>query len=195
MRIDRFDDRPRLTPEMKALEASLRDLEQLSKSFAGQLVGGLRSAVTSGRELQDVLRGIGMNLASMALGHGLKPLQNLAGSAFSSLLQSLPRILGFADGGVPGGHVVPFAGGGVVAAPTYFPMGRDIGLMGEAGAEAILPLQRSADGQLGVAASGGGTPVNIVFNVSTPDAGTFRKSEAQITGMLARAVTRGIRTF
>ena len=28
--------------------------------------------------------------------------------------------------------------------------------MGEAGAEAILPLQRGADGRLGVAASGGG---------------------------------------
>jgi len=37
--------------------------------------------------------------------------------------------------------------------------------------------------------------VNVVFNVSTPDAASFRKSEAQVTGMLARAVTRGTRTL
>jgi phage-related minor tail protein len=100
----------------------------------------------------------------------------------------------FAKGGVPG-HVVPFAGGGVVSSPSYFPMGRNVGLMGEAGAEAILPLQRSADGRLGVAASGSGAPVSIVFNVTTPDATSFRKSEAQVAGMLARAVSRGSRTF
>ncbi|MFN3764495.1 MAG: phage tail tape measure protein, partial [Aliihoeflea sp.] len=84
--------------------------------------------------------------------------------------------------------------GGVVSAPTLFPMARGAGLMGEAGAEAILPLQRSADGRLGVAASGGRS-VNVVFNVTAADATSFRKSEAQITGMLARAVSRGTRTM
>ncbi len=64
--------------------------------------------------------------------------------------------------------------------------------MGEAGAEAILPLARGPDGRLGVSA-GGRAPVHIVFNVTTPDAAGFRKSEAQITGMLARAVARGAR--
>ena len=114
----------------------------------------------------------------------------MAGSLFSNLLGGLSGALPFAKGGVPG-HVVPFASGGVVSTPSYFPMGRDVGLMGEAGAEAILPLQRSADGRLGVAASGGGAPVNVVFNVTTQDAASFRKSEAQVTGMLARAVSRG----
>ena len=90
---------------------------------------------------------------------------------------------------------MPFAAGGVVSSPSYFPMGNNIGLMGEAGPEAILPLQRAADGRLGVAASGGGAPVSIVFNVTTPDAASFRKSEAQLSGMLARAVSRGVRTL
>ena len=134
-----------------------------------------------------------MNLAGMALEQGLKPLQSLAGSLFSNLLGGLSGILPFAKGGVPG-HVVPFAGGGVVSSPSYFPMGRDVGLMGEAGAEAILPLQRSAE-------AGSAwrrrrrRAVNVVFNVTTPDASSFRKSEAQVTGMLARAVSRGSRTF
>jgi lambda family phage tail tape measure protein len=53
--------------------------------------------------------------------------------------------------------VVPFATGGVVSGATAFPMadGRT-GLMGEAGAEAIMPLSRGPGGKLGVRASGGG---------------------------------------
>ncbi|WEX07730.1 phage tail tape measure protein [Chelativorans sp. AA-79] len=168
-------------------EAALENLATLSETFGTQLTGALKSAATSGKSLDDVLRRIGLNLAGMALEQGLKPLQGIAGSLFSGLLGS---ILPFAKGGV-----VPFASGGIVSAPTYFPAGRNIGLMGEAGAEAILPLQRTSDGRLGVAAGGGGGGAQIVFNVTTPDAASFRKSEAQISGMLARAVSRGTRTL
>lgn len=175
-------------------QTALQSLERLSDNFGAQLTGAMKSAVVSGRELDDILRRIGLNLAGMALQQGLKPLQSLAGSLFSGLLGGLSGILPFAKGGVTG-NVMPFASGGVVSSPTYFPAGRNIGLMGEAGAEAILPLRRSADGSLGVAAPGGGGSVNVVFNVSAQDAASFRKSEAQITGMLARAVSRGARTF
>jgi phage-related minor tail protein len=91
------------------------------------------------------------------------------------------------------GRIVPFADGGVVSTPSYFPLGGQIGLMGEAGSEAILPLRRGSDGSLGVATNGQSFPVNVVFNVTAQDAASFRKSEAQITGMLARAVSRGTR--
>ena len=168
-------------------ESALANLEKLSESFGSQIAGALKSAAVSGREFDDVLRRIGLNLAGMALEQGLKPLQSLAGSLFSSLLGGL---LPFAKGGV-----VPFASGGVVSAPTYFPVAGGVGLMGEVGAEAILPLRRGADGSLGVAAGGGGASVNVVFNVTAQDAASFRKSEAQITGMLARAVSRGSRTL
>ena len=61
------------------------------------------------------------------------------------------------------GKVQKYAYGGVVNKPTLFPMANGMGLMGEAGAEAILPLKRGSDGKLGVKAQGGGT--NIVVNV------------------------------
>lgn len=64
-----------------------------------------------------------------------------------------------------GGRIVPFARGGVFDSPTLFPMrGGQTGLMGEAGPEAIMPLTRTSDGGLGVRASGGGNPVQIVIN-------------------------------
>ncbi|MEW9806803.1 phage tail tape measure protein [Mesorhizobium marinum] len=184
----------RIDADTRPFQDALQTLEKLSSGFGAQLSGALKSAAVSGKELDDILRRIGLNLAGLALEQGLKPLQSLAGGLVSSLLGGLSGLLPFAKGGVPG-NAVPFASGGVVSAPTYFPLGRNIGVMGEAGPEAILPLQRSDDGRLGVAAGGGGGGVNIVFNVTTPDAPSFRKSEAQVTGMLARAVSRGTRTF
>jgi phage-related minor tail protein len=171
-------------------EDALQNLKGLSESFGSQLTGALKGAAVSGRSLDDVLRRIGLNLAGMALEQGLRPLQGLTSSLFSGLFSGIGGLFGFAKGGV-----VPFASGGIVSAPTYFPMGGGVGLMGEAGAEAVLPLRRGADGSLGVAAGKGHASVNLVFNVTTPDAPSFRKSEAQITGMLARAVRRGMRTL
>lgn len=58
-----------------------------------------------------------------------------------------------------------FAAGGVVNSPTMFSYGQGkSGLMGEAGAEAILPLGRGANGDLGVQASLNPVTINIVNN-------------------------------
>ena len=59
--------------------------------------------------------------------------------------------------------IVPYAYGGIVNKPTLFPMANGMGLMGEAGPEAIMPLKRGSNGKLGVQSSGG--VGNIVVNV------------------------------
>ena len=179
----------------------LDDLESRSASFGRALTSALKGATTGGKGLEEVLRGVGLRLTDIALASGLKPLETLLGNAAGSLIGSLSAGLGsalsggvtaFAQGGVPG-RVNPFADGGVVAAPTYFPMAGGTGLMGEAGAEAILPLKRGADGALGVAAEGGGGTTVIHFQVTASDAASFARSEGQITAMLARSVGRGRR--
>ena len=77
----------------------------------------------------------------------------------------LSGIFGSADGNViAGGEVKKYKSGGIVSRPTYFPMKNGMGLMGEAGAEAIMPLKRGRNGKLGVQASGG--TGNIVVNVN-----------------------------
>jgi TP901 family phage tail tape measure protein len=63
-----------------------------------------------------------------------------------------------------GGGVHAFAKGGIVDSPTIFPFQNGIGLMGEAGAEAILPLTRTSTGELGVKTNGGGNN-GVVVNV------------------------------
>ena len=89
---------------------------------------------------------------------------DLAGKAFDGIWS----MLGFAKGGVfSGGRVTPFARGGVVSSPTMFGMSNGLGLMGEAGPEAILPLSRGSGGKLGVVAQGGGAlAVSIGFDGS-----------------------------
>jgi phage-related minor tail protein len=160
-----------------ALGQAMADLEARSQRFGSALTGALRSATTGGKGLDDVLKGLADRLADIALSTGLKPLETAIGSAIGGAI----------------GSVTPFAQGGVVRAPTYFATAGGTGLMGEAGAEAILPLQRGSDGSLGVAVSGGAAQPPIVFNVTATDAASFRKSEGQISAMLARSVARGRR--
>jgi len=69
--------------------------------------------------------------------------------------------------------IIPYAHGGsftnqIVNTPTYFRHGGKLGVMGEAGPESIMPLRRMANGDLGVAAQGGGAnvTVNIINNTS-----------------------------
>jgi phage-related minor tail protein len=57
-----------------------------------------------------------------------------------------------------------------------------------------MPLSRGPDGRLGVAAPGG-TGLQITFNVTANDAESFRRSEAQISAMLARAAALGQRNL
>ncbi|MGO4449371.1 phage tail tape measure protein [Phyllobacterium sp. TAF24] len=168
--------------DTSGFEKALSDLQAHSDQFGRALSGSLKSAALSGKDLGDVLRQLGKSMLDMALTEGMKPLQGLGSSMFSDLLGAL-------------GGAKPFAKGGVVSGPTYFGAGGSLGLMGEAGAEAVMPLTRGADGRLGVAAQGGASPMQVVMHVNTPDANSFRKSEAQLTGMLARAVRRGARTL
>jgi len=64
-------------------------------------------------------------------------------------------------------NVTPFASGGIVNTPTLFPMAKGSGLMGESGAEAILPLKRSSNGDLGVTAQSSPVIVNVTNNTSS----------------------------
>ena len=76
------------------------------------------------------------------------------------------KLMPFAMGGAfAGGRVQAFAKGGVVSSATPFQMSGGLGVMGEAGPEAIMPLTRGAGGKLGVVANGGGgVRVEIVEN-------------------------------
>jgi lambda family phage tail tape measure protein len=180
-------------------DTAMSALTDATKDFGRVFTSTLSQSIRSGKGFEDTLRSIGMRLADLALNQALKPLENLFGSLVGGVTNSLVgsvsgSVPAFANGGVfSGERVVPFAKGGVVSSPTAFSFGDRLGVMGEAGPEAIMPLKRGSDGKLGIGAASQSGAGNIIFNVHANDAGSFRKSEGQITSMLARAVNRGKR--
>lgn len=168
--------------EARELEVTMQEVSSLAKEFSSELSKGLQSAVISGKDLHSILSKVALNLSSSALSSALKPLENQLSSSITSLIS-----------GTSAG-VTPFAKGGVVSSPTMFAMGgAGLGVMGEAGTEAILPLQRGSDGRLGVALTGSGTQPNITVNVMAQDVRSFEKSQGQIAMIMARATGRGRR--
>ncbi|MEL6422926.1 MAG: phage tail tape measure protein [Pseudomonadota bacterium] len=178
--------------DTRAFRSAITDADALGQRFSQTLTSAFDQVAVRGRKLDDVIRGVGLRLSQMAFDSALKPITSAFGNGIG---QALSGLTGFASGGVPGRQMpVPFASGGVVTAPTAFSFGSgQLGVMGEAGAEAILPLARGADGRLGV--RGGGRSVAVTFNVSTPDAESFKSSEAQVGALLSRVIARGERNL
>lgn len=172
-----------------------REVNTLSSGLSGGLRRAFDGVVFDGMKLSDALRGVAQTMVSSVYGIAMKPVQNALGGALAEGVASLlGGVLGFAKGGAfASGRVMPFAKGGVVSQPVSFPMRGGSGLMGEAGPEAIMPLARGADGRLGVQAAGGGRPVTVVMNITTPDVQGFQRSQSQIAAQAARALSRGQR--
>ena len=170
---DRFRD------EIDDVSVELKRIENLADGVARTISSGFRGALIEGKSLKSVLNDIGRSFADIALKAAFKPLGDLAGGLVEGLFKAANPA------------VTPFAKGGVIATPSYFPLGAGMGLAGEAGPEAIMPLSRGSDGRLGVA--GGGGAVHVTFNVTANDVRGFAQSEAEISAMLLRAVKRGTR--
>jgi tape measure domain-containing protein len=138
----------------------VRSLEKATNQLAEFLVSGKRGAL----DFSNILRSLATQLAQIALQRIL----------FRPLLSGL--------------GIQQFASGGVINRPTLFQNGGTLGLAGEAGREAILPLRRTKNGDLGVVATGdgggmGSVTVNVVQNFNGSDGGN--DSELSEQGRLA----------
>ena len=113
-------------------------------------------------------------------------LGSLFGSANGNAFTGGGGVAAFASGGVP-----DFVGGSAGAA--VFPMrGGGIGIAGEAGPEARVPIKRLSDGTLGVGSTGGGnTTINITVRANNP--AEFKKATRQIANDARRALGGGAR--
>jgi len=178
--------------------ASTNALGISATAFANALTKAFADAVTGGKKLDDTIKALGLRLSSLAVQAAFKP---LAADLTKGLTGILNTIFGGGTsgaGGTASGAPIlsAFASGGVIGAPSYFPLATGgLGLAGEAGPEAIVPLARGSDGRLGVSVAGPTAPANVTVQIATPDAGSFRRSEAYVTGQIARAVARGQRSL
>lgn len=175
------------------LQQELANATRMGRQFGNALMNAFQGIALRGRDLGDVLRSLTLSLSRMAFQAAFRPLEQGASSLISGALSGAIR---FANGGVGANALpVPFASGGVIASPISFPLsGGRIGIAGERGPEAIMPLARGPDGKLGVVSHGRGE-ISVTINVSTPDAESFSRSETQLAAMLARAVAVGQRNL
>lgn len=175
-------------------KGQLIELNGLAEKFGATMSRSFASGIVQGKSFDDILKQIGQKFIEMGLKTAFQPLQGLVSSGLGAMTQGLSGMFsGMFGAAGSSGPVMPFADGGVIAAPSYFPMGRGSGLAGEAGPEAILPLTRGADGRLGVSAAGGSSGGTVIVNIQTPDVESFARAESQVTASLARAVARGRR--
>ena len=184
--------------DLQSMDKLTQSLSKSSESFGKSIINAFSRGIVEGKRFEDVLRSVGRSMTDSLLKTALKPLQTGLSSLLGSGVKSLAGLFSGSSFGMFGGStpVAPFAEGGIIASPAYFPTGRGLGLMGERGAEAIMPLSRGPDGRLGVrAGSGASRPLSVVVQVSTPDADSFRRSEAQVLAAIARAVARGNRAL
>mgnify|MGYP001106907605 FL=1 len=192
------DDIARMTETADMLDAltlRTRDLEVSANSFARAMTRAFSSSVTGGKQFDDVLKSLTLRISDLAVRMAFKPLERGLANGLESLFS------GLFGSGAPSltaatGAIKPFAAGGVIGTPTYFPMiGGGVGLAGEAGPEAIMPLARGPDGRLGVRGGDGGAAAVVNVTIATPDAESFRRSESFVAGQIARAVARGRRSL
>ena len=143
--------------EQRKLSESQRQVSELNGALADGVKGfisDLRQGKSAAEAFSNALGRIGDKLLDMAINSifGAGGAQGgLLGQILGAFLPKPGAI--FANGAAfAHGRVTAFAAGAVVNGPTIFPMADGMGLMGEAGPEAIMPLSRDRSGRLGVSA-------------------------------------------
>lgn len=128
--------------------------------------------------------------------------QRSGGGLLDDAAKWLGNLIASANGNVfPAGPGISAYSSQVVSKPTIFPFAKGVGLMGEAGAEAIMPLRRGPDGRLGVEAGGSSAPSqSITININATVGNVASQSDvvagmqtvrAQILGDLQRSARYG----
>ncbi len=152
--------------KLKTFSDSIKTVQESMADVVVKGIKGMEDALvkfveTGKLNFRDLARSIISQMARIAIQATItKPLTNF----FSGLFTKSANGNAFVDG-----QVQKYAYGGIVNKPTLFPMANGMGLMGEAGAEAILPLRRGSNGKLGVESSGGGS---TIINVSVDASGS-----------------------
>ncbi|MBQ2391409.1 MAG: phage tail tape measure protein [Clostridia bacterium] len=156
--------------------------KQISDSLSSNLIGAIRNGgnafeMFSNIAVNALQRILSKILEMSVIEPMLNSIKNLTGNGgiFGTLFGG---IFGFKNGAAfNNGKVVPFARGGIVNKPTLFPMANGgTGLMGEAGAEAVMPLTRK-NGKLGVEATGTSQTVVNIYNQSGAEIETRQKDD------------------
>jgi lambda family phage tail tape measure protein len=134
-----------------------------------------------------------------AVGGSLSSLGSSSMSSMSSAITPSFSAMPMAKGGAFDKGVQFFAKGGIFDGPTLFEHAGGLGVAGEAGAEAIMPLTRDGSGVLGVKASGKQTSSNNVnlgavnITINAKDEATASELKAQLINTIHTEFNKAIK--
>lgn len=164
-------------------------LKLFDQSFDTTLNGVLMGTRSMSDAFTDMAKVIIAQLLKLAAYQSIGSALSGAGGVWGQIGSAL--LTANADGNAfSRGSVVPFAKGGVVTGPTVFPMANGMGLMGEAGPEAVMPLSRGRDGKLGV--SGGGMNVTINNMAAGVEVNARRGDDGLTIDVVMRQISQAI---
>jgi len=154
----------KVTKDVKTLSESIGEMgAKFVVDFADKLIDSFGQVDTSfGDMVESMIKQMAKLILNSYFQQFFKAVEDMGGwgkaiSAFSSSFSQAAKGAAFNAKGMQF-----FASGGIVTRPTMFAHGGGLGVMGERGAEAIVPLRRDSSGDLGVAA--GATTVNVYNN-------------------------------
>jgi lambda family phage tail tape measure protein len=180
---------------IRLLEEHEEHQKNVADTIANSMGDALTSIVDGTKSVSDAFKD--MARAIIAELYQIYVVKQITGMISAAIAPHVPAALVPAANGnaFSNGNVVPYADGGVVGGPVYFPMndGRT-GLMGEAGPEAIMPLKRGKNGKLGVQAEGGAGDVIIHqnFNFQANGDESVKKIIAQQAPVIANMTKKQI---
>jgi lambda family phage tail tape measure protein len=177
--------------EMAKLTETFDPFQKVIEGVAGTIESELNSAFAS---VLDGTKTLGEAMLDFASNVLAKVAQDLFAEQFSKpIAEGIAGIFSEKGNVFNSAGVTAFANGGVVGGPTIFPFANGIGLMGEAGPEAIMPLARGADGKLGVAAANGNSAPNVIINnYSGQEATASSDSAGNLVVEIGRAIAQDI---
>lgn len=160
-----------------AAEEFAKMQEQANERTADAVTGFFTAWADGSKSFKEAAKDMLKQVLTLQL--QLQVLKALSGTSFGNFLG-----IQAANGGAFSGMSLP---PGVYNQPTKFGFGSRLtpyargGLLGEQGAEAVLPLRRAANGQLGVQSSGGGTTVNVYNNAPATEVKTREESDGSLS--------------
>lgn len=156
-----------------------KDVGAQVKNYMSNMMKGMEDALvnfvkTGKLNFKDLADSIISDMIRIAIQKNITgPMASAIGSLFSQ-----------ANGGAWSNGVQMFANGGIVSGPTAFGMaGGSMGVMGEAGAEAIMPLRRTSNGRLGVDVVGGlhdATAPNVSIYIENKSNGEVKQGSTNL---------------
>ncbi len=148
-------------------------VNNITEALSGNLVAWRDWAAAVLKEISGILMSVAIVNGLKSLAGSMSGMGGLAGGIGNWLSGALKN----ARGGVYASAGLSAYSNSIVDTPTYFAFAKGIGLMGEAGPEAIMPLARTADGSLGVRVAGnagstGGFVYSPVYNIAIQNDGS-----------------------